>query len=119
MLGETELALRHRLDQLLGLFGQALGHFLRFFRRESLELIKERHLFDLFFRIFFHLGFFSRDLGFVNFAFAFHGQIRAGAHRQRGGDHAGQAGDENVVLSVVWLPRPRRKQFQTRRRARR
>src|SRR5204862_3674286 len=55
MLGQTELALRHRLHELFRLLSKALSHFLRLFRRESLQLIKERHLFDFFLGIFFNL----------------------------------------------------------------
>src|SRR5438874_5782310 len=56
MLGQTELALRHRLNKLLRLLGQALRHSLRFFGTESLQLIEERHFFDFFLRILFDLG---------------------------------------------------------------
>src|ERR1043165_2429778 len=55
MLGETQLTLRHRLHELFRLFSQALRHPLRFFRRESLQLIEERHLLDFFLWIFFDL----------------------------------------------------------------
>src|SRR5437867_12705448 len=72
LLREAELALRHCLDQLLGLLGQALGHPLRFFLTESLKLVKKRHLFDFFLWIFFDLGFFAGDMRLLNFAFAFH-----------------------------------------------
>ena len=77
---QAEFALRHGVNQLFGIFGEALSHSLRFFNTESLQLIKERHLFDLLFGILFHLGFFPGDLGFVNFPLAFYGQIRACAH---------------------------------------
>ena len=83
MLGKSELVVRHRLHHLVGLLGESLGHALRFFRSESLELIEERHLLDFLFGIFFDLGFLPRDLRFVNFAFAFRGEISAGAHRKR------------------------------------
>ena len=68
---------------------------------EALELIKERHLLDFFLGIFFDLGFLARDLGFVNFALALVREIGAGAHRKRGGHHAGETGDENVMLLII------------------
>src|SRR6266436_5999757 len=77
MLGQAELALRHRLHKLFWLLGETLSHFLRLFRSESLQLIKERHLLDLFLGIFFDLCAFARNLGFVNFGLAFCGEIRA------------------------------------------
>ena len=101
MLGKTELVLSHGLDHLIGLLREALSHALRFFRIESLQLIEERHLLDLFLGVLFNLAFFSRDLRFVNFGFAFCGEIRARAHRKRGSQHASEARDENVMLLIV------------------
>src|ERR1043166_2913717 len=93
MLGETELALGHRLHELLRLLREALRHFLRFFRREPLQLIEERHLFNFFLRIFLDLGALTRDFRFVHFPFAFCCEIRACAHRQRGGEHPRETGN--------------------------
>ena len=101
LLRKSELALRHCLHHLVRLLGQALRHSLRFFSVESLQLIEERHLFDLFLRIFFDLGFFPRDLRLVNLAFAFHGQVRAGAHRQRRRQHSRETRDQDVMLLIV------------------
>ena len=36
------------------------------------------------------------DFGVVDFAFALGGEIGAGAHGERGGDHAGEAGEQNI-----------------------
>ena len=80
MLGETELVLSHGLDHLIGLLREALSHALRFFRIESLQLIEERHLLDLFLRVLFDFAFLPRDLRFVNFGFAFRGEVGAGSH---------------------------------------
>ena len=88
LLGKPELALRHGSDHLVRLLGQTLRHFLRFVGIESLQLIKERHLFDLFLGILFNFGFFSRNFRFVNFTFTFHREVRARAHRQRRRQHA-------------------------------
>src|SRR5207237_1046986 len=77
MLGQTEFALRHRLHELLGLLSEALRHLLRLFRRESLQLIEERHLFDFFLGIFFDFRALARNFRFINFRFTFRREILA------------------------------------------
>src|SRR5438094_563742 len=80
MLGQAELTLRHRLHKLFRLLSKALSHFLRLFRSESLQLIKERHLFDFFLGIFFNLCALARDFGFIDFGFTLSGEVCARAH---------------------------------------
>src|SRR6266567_6911475 len=101
MFRQAQLTLRHRLNHLLGLFGQTLRHPLGLLWTESLKLIKERHLLDFLLGIFFDLGVLARDLRLVNFRFALDGEIRAGTHRQRRGYHSGETGDENEMLLIV------------------
>ena len=101
MLGQAELALRHGLHELLRLLRQALRHFLRLFRSESLQLIEERHLLDFFLRIFLYLCALARNLRFVNFRLALCGKVSACAHRKRGSEHSRKPGNQNVMLLVV------------------
>src|SRR5207253_5499959 len=71
VLRQAEFALRHRLHELFGLLGEALRHFLRLFRSESLQLVEERHFFDFLLWIFFDLGALARDFCLVYFCFTF------------------------------------------------
>src|SRR5207249_5583275 len=101
MLGQAELALRHRLHKLFRLLSKALSHFLRLFRSESLQLIKERHLFDFFLGIFFDFGALTRDFGFIDLGFTLSGEVCARAHRQCGSKHPRKPGNQNVMLLVI------------------
>src|SRR5438876_3619060 len=101
MLRQAQLALRHRLHELVRLLSETLSHFLRLFRGESLQLIEERHLFDFFLRIFFDFCALARNLGFINFRLALCGKVRTSAHRQRGSEHSRKTGDQDVMLLVV------------------
>ena len=93
MLRQAELALRHGLYELFRLLCQALRHFLRFLRSESLQLIEKRHLLDFLLGVFLYFRALTRDFRFIHFRFALCGEIRARAHRQRGSEHPREPGD--------------------------
>jgi len=67
------------------------------FLGQALHLVVEREQLTGFGAV--HLDGFalSGDFGVIDFAFALGGEVCAGAHGERGGDHAGEAGEENVL----------------------
>ena len=101
MLGQAKLTLSHRLHELFGLFGETLRHSLRFFHAESLELVEERHLFNFFLGIFFHLCSLPRHFRLIDFRFALRCEIGARPHGKRRSQHSRQARNEHVMLLVV------------------
>ena len=96
LLGGAEPLAGQGAQQLLGVAGDVVDHVLRVFLGQSLHLVVEREEFAGLGAV--HLDGFALadDLGVVDFALALGGQIGAGAHAESRGDHAGEAGEEDV-----------------------
>ena len=84
-------------QQLLGVAGDVVDHVEGVFFRKALDLVVEREQFAGLGAV--HPDGFALagDFGVVDFALAFGGEVGAGAHGERGGDHAGEAGEKNVL----------------------
>ena len=87
--------MHQRAEKMLGFLMELLGHRPGFFRRQPFELVKQLELEHLLVRVLLDFGPLARDLRFVDLAFGLRRQVRAGAHRERAGQRARQAGREH------------------------
>ena len=93
-----------RAQQLLGVVGDVVDHVNGVFFGKALDLVVERKQFAGLGTV--HLDGFALagDFSVIDFAFAFGGEVSAGAHGERGGNHAGEAGEKNILAGLGRSP---------------
>ena len=89
-----------RAQKLLRLVFQPAGHRRRFLGRQAFQLVKELQFEAFFLRIFLNLGALARDLRLIHLTLRLRGEIRAGAHRERAGQRAGQPRREHHLAAA-------------------
>ena len=97
---KAELFVDERAQELLRLLLDPLRHRARFFGREALELVEQLELEQLLVRVFLDLRPLARDFRFVDLALGLRRQVRAGAHRQRAGQRAGESRGEHDLAAA-------------------
>ncbi len=97
LFGCAEAFAGERAQHLLRIAGDVVDHVVGVCFGQAFDLVVEREQFAGF-RSVHPDGFaLAGDFSVVDFALALGGEVGAGAHGEGGGDHAGEAGEENIL----------------------
>ena len=95
--GRAEAFAGEGAEHLLRIVGDVVDHVVGVGFGQAFDLVVEREQFAGFGSVQPDRFPFAGDFSVVDFAFALGGKIGAGTHGERGGNHAGEAGEENIL----------------------
>src|SRR5579885_2129162 len=95
LLREAQFFVRHRAQKLLRLLREASRQQMRLLLAKAFQLVHQRKLLALLLRVLLDLAALAGNLRLVDLALALRRQVRAGAHRERAGQHTRQAANQH------------------------